>query len=66
MLIFVVQEKIDWFVLDTPYNWVFFARYNTHLTQAWGVDRLMMILEKKASIREVMAFPKTCFRSTHF
>ena len=26
---------------------------------AWGVDRLMMILEKKASIREVMAFPKT-------
>ena len=23
------------------------------------VDRLMMILEKKASIREVMAFPKT-------
>jgi len=26
---------------------------------AWGVDRLIMILEKKASIREVMAFPKT-------
>ncbi|MGE5944019.1 MAG: aspartate--tRNA ligase, partial [Flavobacteriales bacterium] len=26
---------------------------------AWGVDMLMMILEKKASIREVMAFPKT-------
>jgi len=26
---------------------------------AWGVDRLLMILEKKASIREVMAFPKT-------
>ncbi len=26
---------------------------------AWGVDRLMMILEKKMSIREVMAFPKT-------
>lgn len=26
---------------------------------AWGVDRLMMILEKKASIREVMAYPKT-------
>ncbi|UAM97051.1 bifunctional amidotransferase subunit GatB/aspartate--tRNA ligase AspS [Polaribacter litorisediminis] len=26
---------------------------------AWGVDRLMMILENKASIREVMAFPKT-------
>ena len=26
---------------------------------AWGVDRLMMILEEKASIREVMAFPKT-------
>jgi aspartyl-tRNA synthetase len=26
---------------------------------AWGVDRLMMILEKKSSIREVMAFPKT-------
>ncbi|WP_298555305.1 bifunctional amidotransferase subunit GatB/aspartate--tRNA ligase AspS [uncultured Algibacter sp.] len=26
---------------------------------AWGVDRLMMILEKKGSIREVMAFPKT-------
>ncbi|MDA9069736.1 bifunctional amidotransferase subunit GatB/aspartate--tRNA ligase AspS [Arenitalea sp.] len=26
---------------------------------AWGVDRLMMILEKRASIREVMAFPKT-------
>ena len=26
---------------------------------AWGVDRLMMILEEKTSIREVMAFPKT-------
>ena len=26
---------------------------------AWGVDRLMMILEKKASIREVLAFPNT-------
>ena len=26
---------------------------------AWGVDRLMMILEKKTSIREVMAYPKT-------
>ena len=26
---------------------------------AWGIDRLMMILEKKASIREVMAYPKT-------
>lgn len=26
---------------------------------AWGIDRLMMILEKRASIREVMAYPKT-------
>lgn len=26
---------------------------------AWGVDRLMMILESRSSIREVMAFPKT-------
>lgn len=30
-----------------------------HAGIAWGVDRLLMILEKKASIREVMAFPKT-------
>ncbi len=26
---------------------------------AWGMDRLMMILHNEASIREVMAFPKT-------
>jgi len=26
---------------------------------AWGIDRLMMILEGKSSIREVMAYPKT-------
>ena len=26
---------------------------------AWGVDRLMMILEEKSSIREVIPFPKT-------
>lgn len=26
---------------------------------AWGLDRLLMILEKKASIRDVMAYPKT-------
>ena len=26
---------------------------------AWGLDRLLMILEKKDSIRDVMAYPKT-------
>lgn len=44
-----IGHMIDAFQYGTP----------PHGGVAWGIDRLMMILEKKSSIREVIAFPKT-------
>lgn len=44
-----VGHMLDAFQYGTP----------PHGGIAWGIDRLMMILEEKSSIREVMAFPKT-------
>ncbi len=47
-----IEDRFGWFLKAYHYGAPF------HRGIAFGIDRIIMLLEKKASIREVIAFPK--------